>query len=270
MEIKEINDRILNIDYKQINLVDRPLDMVVLPHKKVIIATNYIEKGFSFLDENFKLIKTVNKIEDEMVEPYGIALNNDVGIFVSDHFKHRIILTDFEMNLIQSFGSRGSSSINQFDCPCGISFKNKRLYVSDYNNKRIQVINSDLSHIIETLTLDYSPWLVIATDRTLAVSRCDPSAYIYFYDLTNKFILRHKYQKGECRISEINSCFYAFSFNSKKIYSFDSYGCLIAEITIDRFSQFISNMADGSLVLFNNYLVLTFYKMSVLIIFTFS
>jgi hypothetical protein len=263
IEVKEINDRIETSDFKQIDLPDRPLDMIVLP-SNTILATNYIEKSISFYNESFKLIKKVNNINNEKIQPYCVALDEN-GVFISDHHKDQILFTDFEINKIKSFGNKGSGQ-NQFDCPCGISFKNKYLYVCDYNNNRIQIINNDLDHVLETIPLNYHPWLVIASDITLAVSCCESNASIYFYDLKNKYSLRYFYQKGECRINIINSCFYAFSYNAKKIYSFDTYGSLIHEIKLDRLSSLISNIADGCLIRFKNNLVITFYTKSLIIV----
>ena len=123
---------------------------------------------------------------------------------------------------------------------------------------------NDLKHFLEKIPLGYCPWLLIASDKTL--SRCDSNASLNFYDLKNKYSLRYFYQKGECRINEINSCFYAFSYNAKKIYSFDTYGNLIHEIKLDRLSSLISNIADGCLIRFKNNLVITFYTKSLMIV----
>ena len=263
-EIKEMNEVIKYSPYKIISLNERPLDVIVIPGN-LIVTANYIEKNFTLFDENFNKVRKIDRIEDKIVEPYSLAVNNRVRIYIADHTGDQIILTDFEFKKIKSFGSKGSD-LSHLDCPCGIFFRNERLYICDYNNKRIQILKSDLEYV-QTLSLDYNPWLVNLSERTLCVSRCDSSGGIYFYDLTNNFKLRYTYQKGECRINEINSCFYAFSYNTKKIFSFDSYGVLLEEFTIDRFSHLISNIADGCLVRFNENLLLSFYMQSYFVIF---
>ena len=51
-----------------------------------------------------------------------------------------------EGKLLASVGSKGTGQL-QFNCPCDIAFNttNKKVYVADCNNHRIQVLNSDFT-----------------------------------------------------------------------------------------------------------------------------
>jgi hypothetical protein len=262
-EIKETNVVLKNSEYKKIDLSARPLDLIVLPNN-LLLSADYLEKSFSFYDENFNLVKRVNKIGNKKIEPYSITTNNKNYIYTADLVDHQIIMMDFELNEIKSFGSKGSSN-SQFDVPCGIVYINDHLYVCDYNNKRIQVLSADLE-FVRSIMLCYNPWLISASDKTLCVSRGDLPGGVYFYDI-GKLKLRYKHQIGECRTSEINSCFYAFSFKNKKMFSFDKYGILVEEINVDRFKECFTNIADGCLVRFKKNLILSIYLHSCFVIF---
>ena len=74
--------------------------------------------------------------------PYGVAINLNGCLLVSDYNNHRIQIFDSEGKFISIFGSYGNGN-GQFNGPEGICVdKNDRIYVCDYNNHRIQTFDS--------------------------------------------------------------------------------------------------------------------------------
>ena len=105
---------------------------------------------------------------------------NKREVYLLNRNNDRIIVTDFELNFIKYFGSRGDRN-NQFDDLFGICFKNGYLYVSDNGNMRIQIFNQDLE-FIKSVKLEYEPREVQISNSMLAVVSDDG---ISFYDLNN-------------------------------------------------------------------------------------
>ena len=149
-------------------------------------------------DENLKLVKRIDSISDEGFSPIGIALNLDEEkFFITDNDNHRILMTDFEFNLIKSIGSAGTD-ICQFDGPYDLCLAISNLYVSDYYNKHVY---SKGLEFLKLLKLDYSPWKVNASNSMLFIySNCG----IYFYYLDDLQFFQ-RLDHTICRIYEINS-----------------------------------------------------------------
>ena len=76
----------------------------------------------------------------------GLTCDGDGNIIVGEDKKHSIRRYSPEGKLLASVGSQGTGQL-QFICPRDISFntKNKKVYVADYDNHRIQVLNSDFT-----------------------------------------------------------------------------------------------------------------------------
>lgn len=79
---------------------------------------------------------------DEFLFPFGITIDDDGNVFVSDTGKHSIKKFDKEGKFLLEFGSYGVNE-GQFYKPKGISFdtERKRLYVMDFGNHRAQVFD---------------------------------------------------------------------------------------------------------------------------------
>ena len=76
----------------------------------------------------------------------GLTCDGDGNIIVGEDKKHSIRRYSPEGKLLASVGSQGTGQL-QFDCPCDIAFNtaNKKVYVADCGNHRIQVLNSDFT-----------------------------------------------------------------------------------------------------------------------------
>ena len=95
----------------------------------------------SLFDESFKQLKKI----DISGRAIGCAIHNDKGIYISDNDNHCIYLMDNEFNIVKTFGSRGSGMDGLF-FPRTICCQNEYLFVSDFGNKRIQILTLDLKY----------------------------------------------------------------------------------------------------------------------------
>ena len=76
----------------------------------------------------------------------GLTHDGDGNIIVGEYKKHSIRRYSPEGKLLASVGSQGTGQL-QFNCPRDIAFNttNKKVYVADRDNHRIQVLNFDLT-----------------------------------------------------------------------------------------------------------------------------
>ena len=66
--------------------------------------------------------------------------NHKDKIYVSNSEENRVIVTDLELNMIKIIGTHGKSN-DQFDHPRGVSYYKSYIYICDYGNIRIQILN---------------------------------------------------------------------------------------------------------------------------------
>jgi DNA-binding beta-propeller fold protein YncE len=82
----------------------------------------------------------------QFMSPSGVAVDDLDNILVADMNNHRIQKFTSGGRFLVSVGTKGVKPM-QFNCPMGIAFNthNKKVYVVDTWNHRIQVLNSDLT-----------------------------------------------------------------------------------------------------------------------------
>jgi hypothetical protein len=234
-----------------------PFDIIVLPNNKLIIPdTN--NKYLALYDQNFKLIKKIDRINGDMIYASRIALNQkECKIYFSDFHNHRILMTDLELNLIKTIGSRGNENY-QFKYPRGMCIcRRGLLYITDYLNDRVQIFSKNLEYI-KTLKVDFRPSQIKASNYFLC-SKNDSSRICYFYDLNDLSF----YQKIECNgsiLSEINSSIYLYDDSSeKKVCCFNDEGEIDEEISLNGIdTNYNAGYYDGSIIEFNGSLLMTF------------
>ena len=88
----------------------------------------------------------------DMREPYGLAIHGDY-LYVTDSELHAIFHFKMEpqFSLVTKQGN-GGSQIGEFNCPLNLTVStNGDVYVADWRNNRVQILNSSLQHL-RTLT----------------------------------------------------------------------------------------------------------------------
>jgi hypothetical protein len=163
-------------------------------------------------------------------------------------------MTDLNIKKIKSIGNCGQRVLlNIQDIYC----RDDILYVCDYGNKCLHILNIDLD-VLTTIDLDYCPWKVRVSSTAICINS---SSGTFFYSLKDNYKILHQYNnRGCCRISEINSHFYEFVSGMKKFNCYNIDGVLLDEIFTDRFDHYISSPLDGCLLYLNNNLFMTFEK----------
>ncbi len=244
-------------DYDTIKLESRPHDICVLPNNH-LLTINFDDMNLTIYDEKFNLVKRIDTINNEIIKPYAVIINDHDQCYVLDWKKHCVLMTDIDFNFIKSVGSQGSN-IDQFQYPISGYYKNSKLYVADSDNQRIKIFKSDLTFVYD-IQLDYMPYFIKMSDTTI----CITSAFsLLFYD-SNDFKLIENYDDQNDRISEIHSLFYSFNFKTRKINCFDWNGDFIKEIKLNHLNHFISGSRDCVLLCFNENLLMTFRDESLL------
>ena len=94
--------------------------------------------------------------EQILKKPWGVAVNEQDEIAVSDVGNHKIHLFKSDGTHIKSFGGEGTQP-GEFSRPAGIAFHVANIIVAEQNNNRVQEVSKQgqyLSHFGETGSLD--------------------------------------------------------------------------------------------------------------------
>ena len=78
--------------------------------------------------------------------PQGVAIDDDGNILVVDYWNNRIQKFSADGRFIAAVGTQGNGQL-QFNYPVGIKInpQTKRIYVTDQDNHRVQVLYPDLT-----------------------------------------------------------------------------------------------------------------------------
>ena len=101
---------------------------------------------FSPSDEKLRTFGTHGSGQGQFWCPRGVAVDGEWNILVADGVNHRIQKFTPEGQFLTAVGAKGKGPL-QFDLPTDIAFNtaNKKVYVTDWKNQRVQVLNSDLT-----------------------------------------------------------------------------------------------------------------------------
>ena len=258
---KKIKNSLKNSSHEKKDAYYDVLDICVLPNNFLLVS-NY--RTLSVFNDKYKLIKSINAIDNKSFRASGIACDSSKGqIYISDHLTDQIIMTDLNLNKITSTkpSADNCNKVNSIESPC--FYKNK-LFVAYRLNKQIKRFNEDL-YFEKSFELDYQP-AQIKIANNIACVKPDEKNSLYFYDIET-FKLKRTFNNGLARISQINENFFEYCFDSKKIYCYSEDGELSEIIDISRLG--IKNYSDGNfenfkwngnLVYFNSNLVLSTQK----------
>ncbi len=245
-ENQEILNRLKDSVAQDFKLGSQPYDALVLPNGNLVLV-NYVDKCLTIFNRHFDLIRTIDALDDNNFGPIGITISNRGHIYILDYISDCILMTDLDFNKIRTFGSKGSQ-LNQFNNPKSIHCDDQFIYVADFSNKRIQVLNLNLTYN-STIPVEYRPHSVRVSDTTICVNGS------YFYNKLNKNFIKRE-AKLNTRVSLINNCFYVYDIKETKIVCFNNNGNLIGDAAVDRFEMFLTDILDANIVCFKPNLIL--------------
>ena len=202
---EDMIEKFINTKHQIINLDTEPKDFCTLSNDKLLVASRS-SKNLKIYDSNFKLIKTIEKINCQSFTPFSIATNNRNSIYMTEEMQDKIIQCDMDFNFIKAFGTRGSEN-DQLHAPLDIIFNKNAIFVCDSNNKRIQKLSEDLL-FKESYPLNFKPWKIRIIKNSVCI-RPTGEPFIAFFSL-NPFYLKLKVEEGNGDIFNLNSWFYEY------------------------------------------------------------
>jgi hypothetical protein len=245
-----INDK----DNEIINLGFEPISFDALPNGNLVIASNE-SKSLKIYDKKFKLIKTIDKINNQTFSSLYLTSNGKNSVYLSDRIGHKIIQTDFYFNFIKQFGEEGSTN-QQLDDPLGVIFHDNSIYVCDSNNKRIQKLSEDLV-FQESYPLNFKPWNIKIIKNVACVRSNGEPHIISLYQL-NPFFFVRKISRLNGEIYSIHSWFYVNNEFDKRIECYDINGNLVDYKVLENvYEEESQNYSSG---FFNNKFIIGLSK----------
>jgi hypothetical protein len=216
--IESIKDK----DYQTVDLGFEPTSFHTLPNGSLVIACRE-SKALKIYDKEFKLIKTIDKINNQTFVPLYLTSNGKNSIYLTDIRSDKIIQTDLDFNFMRQFGGKGSTN-QQLDYPIGITFHEDSIYVCESNNKRIQKLSEDLIYQ-ESYPLNFKPWSIKIIRNVACIgSHREPIISLY---LLNPFSFKCKISDCNCEIYAIHSWFYVINQFDLSIECYDINGNLV-------------------------------------------
>lgn len=100
----------------------------------------------SKLNKSYKKIIWQHEVKDLSLATGIAARDND--LIVTDGSEDRILVLDYNGNIIRTVGNTGSGPL-EFSNPTGITTYDGKIYIIDGKNDRIQILDEDLNYIKE-------------------------------------------------------------------------------------------------------------------------
>ena len=117
--------------------VNRPWGIAITSKQQLVVA----ECGGNKITIRERDGKTIRTVENEkMRDPFGVATGPDGAIYVTDHKAHCLFKFDKDGRLLKTLQ-------NEFQRPCFIKSINNRLYVSDFDENVVKILDLDFNVI---------------------------------------------------------------------------------------------------------------------------
>jgi hypothetical protein len=243
-----IKEKIENADFKILPNC-KAIDACILPNDRILVTTNY---SIQIFDENFQPIK---QREVNYLNAFGCALDSRNNIYISDQINNCIDVYNLSLQKIKTFGLDINSNFNGIR---KMTWNDSNLFVCDLGNKRIQIFDDNLK-FIDSMKLDYCPYSIQVSNKTIGVS--SEFRGLYFYDLETKRLL-NEYKDLTGTLNLIDSKFFVILFDPepKKVFCYNEHGFLIQEIKIsDNIKSYIASPWYCRIINFKREIVLYSY-----------
>ena len=122
--------------------LNRPWGITVNSKQQIIVA-EFGEDQITIYDSRFEKIQTFNS---QGKKPAGVTVDDADNIYIASYDSHTVTKFTANGDLLIKVGEKGSERL-QFDTLNAIAYNktNRKLYVSDEQNHRVQVLNTDLT-----------------------------------------------------------------------------------------------------------------------------
>ena len=174
-------------------------------HTRISVFSEKGEYQTSFTHQDFKC-------------PHGIAIHGD-NLYVTDIWVHAIykfkIETDFP--LVAKQGTRGSQT-GELNIPTNLAVSTHGdVYVTDYNNDRVQILNSSLQHLrnLTEQPIKHPEDIKLTSDEVYVLCQDSPCVQVFSHAGEK---LRSLVSKGE-QLEVSNPCFFCLDAEENIIIS---------------------------------------------------
>ena len=161
----------------------------------------------------------------KLCSPYGVAVDKEDNIFVTEEAAHLVTKFSSDGKFIKSVGRQGGEA-GEFDSPKAVKVIRNQVYVCDQKNRRIQVLNVDLERLA-TISTNLQPIdVALGAQSNLHIIGLGESQGIHLYDFKG-FVYQGMIQhKDFCSLSGI--CFDAIQ---NFIFAVDITNCCVMQLT---------------------------------------
>ena len=131
-------------------------------------------------------------------QPTDVAIGPDGGIFVTDGYGNsRVVKFDKKGNHLKTWGEKGNEK-GQFNLPHTVTVYDKKVYVGDRENKRIQIFDLDGNFLNQWTNTGYPYSIKIFNEHLFSVDGV--TCQVYIFDLNGKKVGefgKRGFDKGE-------------------------------------------------------------------------
>ena len=122
--------------------VSQPWGMAVNSKQQLVVAQG--GHKVTVFDRKGKKVRTITS--EKFSDPYGVAVDKDDNIYVSDMGNSSLLKLSKEGKLMKVVGRRGIQP-GEFSSLGFIKIINDKLYVCDRGNSRVQILNTELEYM---------------------------------------------------------------------------------------------------------------------------
>jgi len=134
LKLKDEGKYLIFIQYNGLNINSSPFQIQVFSKLK--------QRNYKEINQPKLTFGSNGNGNGQFCYPYGVTVNSNGNIFVSDYNNHRIQTFDSKRNFISTFGSQGNGN-GQFGNPWEIAINSKgNIIISERGNRRIQIFDS--------------------------------------------------------------------------------------------------------------------------------
>jgi hypothetical protein len=244
-------------DYETIDLVEDSNDFCILPNGNLLFSNFFTSTSLALYDENFVFIKSIKRLNNKDVRAFSIETNSIDRVYINDNGEN-ILMTDLEFNYL---GEYNQYNADKLKTAYYMLFHNELLYICDYNDNSILILNSDLVNASK-IYLDIKPVQLKILNNLAFVVPSKEDKFLYLYNLTDfKIVLA--VDRCSRTIAHENIM---YGLNQAGIQCFDKNGNIIDSIKLNFKKDFINLSTPFMKMNKNNRLYIKFNDNKLIII----